>query len=120
MTEFFRKHRVLDGYIGILGFVMHYRILATYHSTLIIFSLSVRKLFSVSVYYHPDDEYYPLIEYRVMIGKWLALQNGEKARKEIDEKVTKWHEEKAAEEKAIKKEVKDLLPNEKHNLIDNL
>lgn len=50
------KHRVLDGYIGILSFVMHYRILADYGTNITIASLNLsafhRSVFGFHIYDH--------------------------------------------------------------------
>lgn len=98
IRDFFFKYRVLDGYIGILGFVIWYRILATYFSNIIIFSLSTRNLgFTIEYAPRPLLNYNP-IEINIHFFKWRFDSNA-KARKETTKRVDKMMVEHRREEK---------------------
>ena len=56
LYKWISKHRLLDGYIGILFFVMHYRLLADYSTNITIASLSLsafrKNVFGFHIYDH--------------------------------------------------------------------
>ena len=61
ITRFFEKHRLLDGYIGVLGLVFWYKILAGYSSWFYIWDFSLKWIFSTSLIYHSWRGNYPTL-----------------------------------------------------------
>ncbi len=100
--------RVLDGYIGILGFVMHYRILATYGDvTLYIFHLSVRSLFYFSIQSHSLKEYPPITFQLDLFGRTI-INTGAKASAEISQSVSDWMQEREEAKQNAAKELEAI------------
>ena len=98
VMKFFSKRRLLDGYIGILGIVFFYRILAVYHNFFYIFSFSLRYIFSISLCYHPQPHDYPMFVFELEIFKHVLFDNGEKAAQIISEKCDKYMAERKENE----------------------
>ena len=89
IMKFFSKRRLLDGYIGILGIVFFYKVLAAYHNFFYIFDFSLRYVFSISLCYHPQPHDYPMFQFIIKLFKFTLFDNGEKAAQIISERVAK-------------------------------
>lgn len=102
--------RLLDGYIGILGVVLFYKIIAQYHNTVYLFSVSAKAgkvpLFNIDLSHwrRGISNNIPLIRLQVSILKWQY----DSAAKEIKalhewavENSAKWKAEQAENERLI-------------------
>ncbi len=89
--------RMLDGYTGVFGIILFYNILALYHSTVVVFHLSLRvwkqNIFSIDLNYHPrnklnaEGSFYPPFTFSLSLwGKYL-INTGEQAAQLIKESV---------------------------------
>lgn len=94
------EKRLLDGYIGIFGIILFYKILAKYHSTIDIFSLSMRAwkipLFCVRFEYHTWNKtkssasFYPPFTFSVKLWKWTLVDNSREPARLTSESVEKY------------------------------
>lgn len=105
VINFFYKYRALDGYIGIFKFVTHYKILATYHNWLYIFSLSSRELFTVSLIYHEKRSKYPRLHFILRVGKWDIFDNGKSAAEYYATSCNNYMENKKQEKETVKNQL---------------
>ncbi len=82
IIKFFTKHRLLDGYVGVLGFVFWFRILAGYDSWFHIIYLQLKHVIGIDFSYHPSSKFYPLFTFSLSIGnnKFLINTGAEAAR----------------------------------------
>ncbi len=68
-----RDWRLLDGYIGILGFILHYKVLAWYSVILYVFDFSLR-LPWVGYVFHVGLDWLPSgkeFQFSLQLGNWL-------------------------------------------------
>ena len=99
--------RLLDGYIGILGIVCHYRILASYHITVSVISLNLRfwkqQVFRLAIDYHSFSRFYPKYTFCLQVfGK--GFNTAKKAAKQTKDSVDKYmkiHDAEKEEEKRL-------------------
>ena len=117
MMQFFNKYRLLDGYIGILFLVLHYKILAVYSSWFYIFSLSLRNIFYIALSYHPRPCKYPPIQFQLELFKKTIFDNGKQAATDIHNEVNEYLDKRKEEKEQAKKELATLLPDDKQNLL---
>lgn len=92
--------RLLDGYIGILGVILFYKILANYLTTLVVFSLSMRawktSLFYIGIEYHWVNKtnttysFYPPFTASVKLWKWAIFDNSKEPARLTSESVKKY------------------------------
>lgn len=102
--NFFYRHRLLDGYIGILGFIVWYKLLAVYFQSLYIFDLTCNKIGGVSLEYHIPSPFgikFPLFTFRIRFFKW-KFDTADKANAEAHASYDKYRAESLAKEIADK------------------
>jgi len=100
LINWISEKRLLDGYIGILGVILFYKILAKYHTTIDIFSLSMRAwktpLFGVHIEYHSwnktkySNSFYPPVTAKLYIWKWTLFDNSKEPARLTSESVNKY------------------------------
>ena len=93
--RFFERYRLLDGYIGILGFIVWYKLLAWYAHFFYIWDLTIKYLFSTQLVYHPatlGKRDYPMFTFRISLFKW-EFYTGKKAAEKIHARVSEYMKE---------------------------
>ena len=105
--NFFYKRRLLDGYIGILDMVLWYKIMAVYFSSLYIFYLCLKNIFTINIEYRQSGGSieFPKFIFQLKFFKWEIFNN---IRKEEDE-LHAWYEKYREESLAKEAEEKERL-----------
>ena len=101
ITQFFDKHRLLDGYIGVLGLVFWFKVMAGYSSWLYVWDFSLKWIFSTACIYHSFRGNYPAITFSLKVFGH-GFDTGNKAAKITHEEVVRdmrERDERAAMEK---------------------
>lgn len=120
ILNFFQKHRLLDGYIGILGFVLHYKILANYSGWFHLFGLSLRNVFYIDLSYHLRPSDYPAFHFQFEVFNKSLINNGERSAEIISNKVNKYLAENEAKKQKALSEIKKYLPENQQDLLSKI
>ena len=110
ILQFFLKHRLLDGYIGILGVVLHYKILANYSGWFHLFSLSLRYIFSIDLSFHPRPSHYPPFHFSFSLFEKTIIDNGKKASQRNSDEVQAFIDRRKREKDAARKRLEQIDP----------
>ena len=110
ILNFFSKHRLLDGYIGILGIVLHYRILANYSGWFYLFYVSLRNIISLNLSYHPKPSKYPRLQFALSLFEKKIVDNGEVAAKKISDDVDNWLADEKKKKQAARNRIEPIDP----------
>ena len=113
IVDFFYKRRLLDGYIGILGMVLWYKIMAVYFQSLHVFYLCLKNVFTINIEYRLGSEgtKFPKWIFQLSLFKWSIFDNAKEAYDDIHKWYEKYREESLAKEAKDKEEIakKDAL-----------
>lgn len=109
IVSFFGQHRLLDGYISILGLTLHYKLLATYgESTFYLISFSLSKYLHFDVTYHAYRGHYPAITSSLVILLTI-YDTADKAKKSVKSSLAEYDKNSLAKRKLIEEELGSML-----------
>ena len=104
IRDFFQRHRLLDGHTGILGFYVHYKLMATYSTWLYLLSFTVTKVLHLALIWHVPARIYPSITLRLAVLGRTIIDTGAEAAEKIDQSVQRPSDEReAAKQQAAEK-----------------
>ena len=104
IRDFFKRHRLLDSHIGILGFYVHYRLMATYSTWVYLLSFTVTRILHLALIWHVPARIYPSITLRVTVLGRTIIDTGAEAAEKISQSVKRSSDEReAAKQQAAEK-----------------
>ena len=100
------KKRLLDGQIGILGWVIWFHVLTNYGACVQIIDISTRWLFDIKLEYYPDEhfrKYYPSgWTFKFKLFGRIFIDTGKEGREMVSNSVKEWTEIRDREAKILK------------------
>jgi hypothetical protein len=104
VRDFFQRHRLLDGHTGILGFYVHYKLMATYSTWVYLLSFSVTRILHLALIWHVPARIYPPITFRLKLFGRAIIDTGAEAAEKISRSVKRSSDEReAAKQQAAEK-----------------